>query len=213
MAIQVNGPNGPFYGKCGSVVGSKWRGIDYIRGLPKRRKSGPTESEAANQTKFGFTSKWLNQVSDFASIGFANVSQRGTWQNMAISWNIKNAVTEENGSFQIDYSRVLLSDGPLQEAIKPMVTITAEAELLVSWDTVYRRKAKPNDELLFFAICPESYHSIFSIGDGVRSNGNFKVAIPEILRGLNVEVFMAFCSRDRKIASRSQYLGLLALPA
>ncbi|WP_207534137.1 DUF6266 family protein [Desertivirga arenae] len=213
MARQKNGPNGPFYGKCGSVVGSSWRGVDYLRGLPKRRTTPPSENEAANRTRFGFTQTWLNHVGAFPSIGFANFSPTKTWQNMMMSWNSKNAVTGEAPNFRIDYSKVLLSDGPLQEATNPSVKVTAEGEFILSWETIYRRKAKQTDELLFIAICPLSLDSFFSAGQSNRDNGNFKATIPEFLKGCNVEVFMAFCSRDRKIASRSQYLGNLEVPS
>ncbi|WP_207423342.1 DUF6266 family protein [Desertivirga brevis] len=212
MARQKNGPNGPFYGKCGSVVGSSWRGIDYLRGLPKKRKTEPSNDEAANRSKFGFTQSWLNHVGYFPSIGFANFSPTKTWQNMMMSWNLKNAVTGDAPNFKIDYSKVLLSDGPLQEATNPKIAVTAEGEFMLSWENIYRRKAKPTDELLFTAICPLSLDSFFSAGQSDRADGKFKASIPGCLKGCNVEVFMAFCSRDRKIASRSQYLGNIALP-
>jgi len=45
MATFKNGPNGGFSGKVGSVVGSSWKGIDYIRGLPAKRKNKPDTLE------------------------------------------------------------------------------------------------------------------------------------------------------------------------
>jgi len=211
MATFKNGPNGAFSGKVGSVVGSSWKGIDYIRGLPKKRTSPPTEDEAANRTKFGFTQKWLNHFAPFISIGYMNYSKTMTANNSAMSWNSKNAVKGDAPDFEINYSSVLLSDGPLQEATDPSISITSESEVLINWSTVYRRKAKATDELLFIAFCPNMGHSFFSLGDAIRSEDKYQLEIPEVFRGQQAEVFMAFCSRDRKIASRSQYLGNIIL--
>ena len=35
MGRLSRSPNGPFSGKAGSVIGSSWRGIYYIKGLQK----------------------------------------------------------------------------------------------------------------------------------------------------------------------------------
>lgn len=35
MGTIRQGANGSFRGKAGSVIGSSWKGIDYIKGLPK----------------------------------------------------------------------------------------------------------------------------------------------------------------------------------
>jgi len=54
MATLKNGPNEGFSGKVGSVVGSSWKGIDYIRGLPAKRKNKPGTLEKNNRSRFGF---------------------------------------------------------------------------------------------------------------------------------------------------------------
>lgn len=42
MGTIRQGANGSFRGKAGSVIGSSWKGIDYIKGLPKKRTKGAT---------------------------------------------------------------------------------------------------------------------------------------------------------------------------
>ncbi|WP_157258045.1 DUF6266 family protein [Pedobacter ginsenosidimutans] len=36
MATYSKGANGAFPGKVGSIIGSNWRSIDYLKGLPKK---------------------------------------------------------------------------------------------------------------------------------------------------------------------------------
>ncbi len=38
MGSYSKGANGTFSGKVGSVVGTSWRSIDYLRSLPKKSK-------------------------------------------------------------------------------------------------------------------------------------------------------------------------------
>ena len=211
MASIKNGPNGPFSGKVGSVVGSSWLDIDYIRSLPKPRQSPPTKDEAANRNKFGFTQKWLNHFASFISIGYMNYSRRMTAHNAALSWNHKNAIKGTAPNLTVDYSSVLLSDGPLQQASNPGIQVVAENKIEIKWEVIYKRKAKTTDELMFIAFCPELGQSFLSIGDAVRSEKKYEMEFPEIFKARNVETYLAFCSVDRKISSRTQYLGNVTL--
>jgi len=36
MGSYSKGANGIFSGKVGSIIGSSWRSIDYLKGLPKK---------------------------------------------------------------------------------------------------------------------------------------------------------------------------------
>jgi hypothetical protein len=36
MAMYSKGANGAFSGKVGSIIGSNWPSIDYLKGLPKK---------------------------------------------------------------------------------------------------------------------------------------------------------------------------------
>lgn len=207
MATLKNGPNGGFSGKVGSVVGSTWKGVNYIRGLPAKRKSKPGALEKNNRSRFGFVQQWLHPFKPFYSIGFMNFSDKMTANNVAMSWNTKNAARGEAPDFYMDYSAVLLSDGALQQAVDPQITASGEHEFTLTWEVLYQKKAKADDDLLFIAYCPELENSYISIGDAIRSSRKAVIKLPEQFEGRVLEVYIAFCSSDRKLASRSQYLG------
>lgn len=207
MATFRNGPNGGFSGKVGSVVGSSWKGIDYIRSLPTKRKTKAGSEEQNNRSKFGFVQLWLHPFKPFYNIGFMNFSKRATANNIAVSFTLKNAVKGEAPDFYIDYPSVLLSDGPLQPAVNPQLSFTGINELKLIWEVVYQKKAKADDDLLFIAYCPELEMSYVSIGDAFRSNREVEIKLPKQFEGLSLEVYIAFTSSSRKLVSRSQYLG------
>ena len=130
-----------------------------------------------------------------------------TANNAAMSWNTKNAVRGEAPDFYMDYPTVLLSDGPLQQAVNPQISASGENELTLTWEVVFQKKTKADDDLLFIAYCPELESAYFSMGDAIRGNRKAEIKLPEQFEGLGIEVYIAFCSSDRKLASRSQYLG------
>lgn len=209
MATFKDGPNGGFSGKVGSVVGSSWKGIDYIRSLPAKRKSKPGTSEKNNRSKFGFVQQWLHPFKPFYTIGFMNFSDKMTANNAAMSWNTKYAARGEAPDFYMDYPSVLLSDGPLQQAINPQMVASGENELTLTWEVLYQKKAKADDDLLFIAYCPELESAYLSLGEVIRSTRKAVVKLPQRFEGMKIEVYMAFSSSNRKLASRSQYLGQL----
>jgi len=211
MARLKNGPNGGFSGKVGSVVGSSWKGIEYIRGLPRKRRGKAKPAEANNRTRFGYVQTWLNAFSPFTSIGFMNSSSGMLANNAAMSWNVKNAVKGEAPDFYIDYQAVLLSDGILRQADEAVMDLR-ENVLTVTWKAVYRNKAKRNDDLLFLAYDPVTAEICFELAKANRNDEKFSTGLPPVFKGKIIEVYIAFTSRDRKIASRSQYLGSVLLP-
>lgn len=52
MGTIRKGANGGFSGKAGSVVGSSWREVDYIRGMPKRSGKPATILQLEQTVKF-----------------------------------------------------------------------------------------------------------------------------------------------------------------
>ena len=59
MAQFNQGVNGAFSGKVGSVIGSNWRDIDYMRGLPKKTSKEPTAKQLGVRARFTVLSQFL----------------------------------------------------------------------------------------------------------------------------------------------------------
>lgn len=75
MGRYKDGINGAFKGKVGSVVGCSWKGINYMRSLPKTRTSTVlSEAEQANRQKFTIAHAWLKPLKDVIRLGFKNYS-------------------------------------------------------------------------------------------------------------------------------------------
>lgn len=70
MGTIRNGANGGFKGKAGSVIGSSWKSIDYIKGLYKKRTKPATEEQLVQQAKFRTLMRFLLPITAFIRIGF-----------------------------------------------------------------------------------------------------------------------------------------------
>ena len=109
MARLKNGINGPLSGKVGSVVGCSWKGVNYVRGLPRINKKR-TEAQKANQSRFAYVNAWLAPFKPFTSVGLLNYSDRMTWYNAA--YNLNHHLLPPAGDTEavIDYAAMILSD-------------------------------------------------------------------------------------------------------
>src|SRR5688572_9457477 len=112
MGKFSNGIFGNFYGKIGNVVGSSWRGIDYLRSLPKLNKNRqPSEKQLEQQARFALMTGFLNPLRDVLDIGYQNYASGVTAYNSALSANITNAISGIYPALTPDYSLVQLSRG------------------------------------------------------------------------------------------------------
>ena len=57
MARLINGINGPFIGKAGSVIGYTVNGVGYIKGLYKKRTKKPKNEIKAKPAELSVTIK------------------------------------------------------------------------------------------------------------------------------------------------------------
>ncbi len=78
MGIIRNGGNGAFSGKAGSFIGSNWRDIHYIKGIPRISKKPKTRKQLEQQAKFSLAIRFLRPVKKQVEIGFAKIKQGHT---------------------------------------------------------------------------------------------------------------------------------------
>ncbi len=85
MGKIFTGVNGGFSGKVGSVIGSSWRSVNYMRGLSKPSDKATTEKQQAQRLRFATAIRFLKQISDVLNEGYAGqVTSRVTGYNLAL---------------------------------------------------------------------------------------------------------------------------------
>lgn len=211
MAKYEYGIQGSFSGKVGSVVGCYWKGIPYLRSLPKKRTGKISAAEAANRQRFALAQKWLKPLLPFVRQGFQQYSERVEGYVAAKSYLWHHAMIQENGLWKIEPENMLVSFGSLAPPEQGAVTYDLEnQELLFSWDNqVGADKSLQLDQVMLLAYEPVSAQVFFQCTGTFRKMGEDRLAIHPQLCKQPVLLYMAFVSADRQSQSNSVFLGAL----
>ena len=208
MGKYTQGILGAFSGKIGTVVGSSWRGIKYMRSLTtKRGNANASEKQLEQQARFALITGFLKPIKPLLEIGFKNYAVGKTGYNSAHSYNLKNALTGLGATLEIDYSMVLVSRGDLPAAAMVASSVTA-ATLNLAWtNNEGKGKAKATDQLMVVAFCPSLAEATYSIADATRLEEALTLDLPEEFSAAAVEVYTGWLSADGKELSNSKYAG------
>lgn len=204
MAKYIQGINGIFIGKVGTVVGCVWKGIPYMRSKGKPRSSQTTEIEAKNRSKFATAHAWLQPLLVFLRTGFAGYSATTVGFNAAKSYNLKNAMIQ--GEVVPDLVKVSYGDLPLPETLEVALL---EDKLQVNWSTGYIAGASDKDQLMLLAYHPESRTALYEVHGSFRSMGTQLMDTYREFVGKTIHIYAAFVAADRSKQSTSLYLGAI----
>ena len=209
MGTIRRGANGGFSGKAGSVIGSSWKSIDYIKGLPKKRTKPMSEDQRIQQARFGVLTRFLMPLTPMIRIGYSQIqSDRATPMNVAVQQNMDRAITGSYPDFSLDYAAIRISEGRLLGG----GTVSAEVEagvLTVNWSTdVNDFMDSHADDLVYIVLFqPEIDEFMSTPTRPTRGDGEVDIVIPNHFFGGNGHVWIFFSDRKAKRVSRSSYLG------
>ena len=208
MGKILKGILGPFAGTVGTVVGGRWKGIDYMRSKPIPSKSN-TDKQKAQRAKFSLVSRFLTVMKELIKTSFRDVTGKMTPRNSALGYMLDHAVTGDYPNIAIDYSHVLVTQGSLHNVEIVAANSTAPGKIRFQWtNNSGDGNAKATDATILVAYCPEKNRCIFNKGAGIREQG---VAELETLpfSGKTVQTWIAFVTEDGKDVASSVYTGEL----
>lgn len=135
MAILTEGVNGPVTGRLGNVVFYRVKGQNRARSLPRvtKRKRKPSPEQAAQRSKFKLIQQWLRPVKRLVRLGFGNDASPKTGHNVAMSYNMRHAIIDNDGEFSVDPAAFRFSAGPLTSPVNAQVSL-GDGELHFTWD-------------------------------------------------------------------------------
>jgi hypothetical protein len=208
MARIINGINGEFSGKVGTVVGATWKGIPYMRSRPSKRTIPPSPLEIANRYKFGFTQAWLRPLLAFVREGFKGYSPTVEGFIAAKSYLHKHAIEGEGPQLTINPAKVKLSHGSLPLPAKITCRQKGKRDLEFTWDVSNIADSSSKDQAMILAYDVEKANAVFRTTGQFRSTG--KDILPELPAG-TYHVYAAFVAADRSRQSDSIYLGPISI--
>lgn len=209
MGRIVNGANGGFSGKAGSIIGSSWKSINYIKGLYKKRTKPATQAQLEQQAKFSVLMKFLVPINPFLKIGFAHKkAHKAIPTNVAFQTNLPTAVVGVYPDYGLDYAKIRLADGSLYGAGN--VTVTYDAgDLVLTWDTGVNELLGVNADDAFYVVAyhPGKDEFITAPNLPTRADGSVSFAVPDHLQEGVVHVWYFMSDRNQSKVSKSVYLG------
>ena len=207
MAKFEHGITGPFQGKVGTVVGSSWKGIPYMKATYKKRTKKITETEKGNRIKFAMAQSWLSPLLDFVRVGYKGYTPRVEGYIAAKSYLLKNAFEGVAPDLNINPALMKVSYGNLPLSDNITVEKTDDNKLIFSWDPSYMEDSDYSDQVMLLAYCPRGDNSPINY----TTNGQFRKTGTDILeltneKGLAYHIYFAFIAHDRSRQSDSVYL-------
>jgi len=218
MGIIKGGILGGFRNKTGAVVGSYWRTLDVIRGMPRISGKAPTQSQLDQRARFKLVTSYFAWIGDLIAVGYKSLSSIDTPMNVAVSYHLKEAITGVSPNFSLDFTKVMFSQGKLALPFNSGATSTDAAELDFTWSTEVKQGPiasiykQGSDMLSILVYNPMMFEFTTLHNVAPRSAGTYKMSLPIEFSGEGVHCYLAFNSVNRKdFASKSKYVGLVTV--
>lgn len=123
MATYKQGILGPFSGKVGTVVGSSWRGIAYIRSLATKVANPRTQAQVAARNRLAEVASKLRPFANIIRAGFVNPGAMSPW-SAAVKRNMSH-VEETQDGYEMDLDSMEISDGTANFTVTPTLSTTS----------------------------------------------------------------------------------------
>ncbi|MAN60110.1 MAG: hypothetical protein CMC08_09780 [Flavobacteriaceae bacterium] len=212
MAIYNDGILGGFSGKIGPVVGSRWRGKNVLRSLPRKSTVPPSNKQVAQRDRFAFAVHFLSPLSWLLTQTFTFFMGASGPYRAALSYHLKHAVVATPNGFEWKFSSVLISTGQLRGLQAPRLLVAAEPGLLLQWeDNSHQALAHPTDVLTVVLYVSQQHEFYYFEDAALRADGEAQLPIPEFLWNKPLVVWAFFrtaleATGEAHIAT-SDYLG------
>lgn len=211
MAHISRGVLDRFSGTVGTVIGGHWRGIDYMRSKPVRRKPyQPTQKQIDQHTKFALANGFAKTLAGLVDFSFKDYAVKKTGRNCCVSHILKQAITGTSPLFAIEYSRVLVSRGELEGALDAIAASTSVGCITFTWtnNTDGGNQAKATDRAILAAYCPALHQTVYTTTGATRSMGTQVLEVSRF-NGHEVHTYMGFVAEDGELVATSVYTGSL----
>ena len=191
---------GSFSGQVGTVVGSSWKGIAYMRGKAQHVKNPRTAGQTYHRDAIKAVTMALRPITSTLRLTFAEYAKNMSAFNKAVSVNYKEAIVNQDGTPVVDYSKLILSQGTLSSFkhlmiedmngdgfyyVSSIVDVIDEEGTYPEFDSLIIFICDVADNVWFSAIIKEHFH----VGETIEFTGGMPLS--------NEKEYLAFaCTYD-----------------
>ncbi len=201
---------GNFKGKIGTVVGAKWKDIEYMRHKGRKSTKPRTAAQLEQQAKFACVTKFVNRIADLLMACYSDTGKQ-TAINHAFADIYATAIIGNYPAYGLDYSKVGICDGTLHNANSLTAGVAGGGNVKFTWiDNSNGPKANPTDRAVLAVYCPEIDQAIYTLQGAERRAGADSLNVMNFT-GKVVETWIAFMSANGQLVSSSFYTGQLTV--
>ena len=137
---------GGFKGKVGTVVGSSWNGISYMRGIAQSVRNANTPAQQKQRAFFKEVQDLVGQLSEEQMAFLVPNSPKGMTRRNLLSQQIAAVAADNGDTKSVDLANIN-SLGNAATADMPDVTVAVDgSNLAISWDGASDFRAEHGDE-------------------------------------------------------------------
>ncbi len=160
-------------GVLGNMILYRMNGKNYIRKRPKHINDQKSPAQLAQRQRMQMVIGFLQKFSEPIRFTFASEAVGRTAWQAAQSYNLRHALTGDYPDFQIDYSKALLSRGPLPLPESCSVDLHPEG-FRVQWvNSPEAGRKHSGDFLVVIVLFPGAPVCSYLLTDTRRSEGQY----------------------------------------
>lgn len=206
MGTIKKGILGGFSGKVGTVVGSTWNSINYMRSLADSYTDANTEKQRCQRGRFSAAVEFLRTLVPYLRIGYRDCGAGQSAFSAAMSDVLKNAVEGCEADAAVNFRKARVSRGTLTGAPDASVTVTG-GKVSFSWtDNSGTGNAKEDDAVMALAYNKDKGEAVYDTQAGKRADGTAELTVPAAWDGDALAIYLSFCSADQREVSDSACL-------
>lgn len=203
MGTIKQGILGGFSGRVGTVVGSNWKSVHYMRALATNISNPRTEKQQCQRTKFSKAISFLSTITPFLRVGYKSYATDQSAFNAAMSYTMKNAMTGCGDALALDYEKILVAHGNLTVAVDATVTIEGNKASYKWTDNSNSGNAKTKDAAMLLVYNKDKREAAYSMNAATRSDAKAELALPASWSSNAMAIYLSFCSEDGKSVTNS----------
>ena len=213
MGKLLGGIYGRVHGKVGNLVHYQLMGMEIVR-MAGKTAAPPTLKQLACRKEMAVVVAFFRPMHAFINMGFVAEAAlvNKLPNNLAVSYNKKNAVRGSYPDIAIDYPKAMLSQGSLPVA-EDATVIAEDGGLKFTWAVPPNMGwAEKDHRCMMMAYFPLSERAVFCLSGAKRMEGTDRLAIPADLQGAYAETYISFAEAGSNVVANSVYAGALNRP-
>ena len=196
MGTIKQGILGGFSGKVGTVVGSTWKSVHYMRALAVSFSDPRTEKQKNQRSKFTAAVNFTKAMTPFLRFGYKEFSGQQSAFNAAVSYILKHAMKGSGTNVSIDYNKALVTRGSLVPALDATVTVN-EGKVTFAWtDNSGMGDATVTDAAMLLAYNKDKGMAVYDIAAATRSDAKAELKLPANWKDDALAIYLGFCNED-----------------